>query len=157
MQFCTFTCEICSSSFKFSSVWESRLLAVKWDGESNWKFLREQQPLEQRCHERSLATSFTGEDKTWVTCGVWKAWPKTIRTSKLKLTTASSWVEGGCPACPGTFTVTSQPLDNKTLPMASNPRNPAMSPHTGTSGHSSRCDNSGKRKKRRGSGREAGK
>ena len=31
--------------------------------------------------------------------------------------------------------------------MASNPHNPAMSPHTGTSGYLSHCDNSGKRKK----------
>jgi len=32
--------------------------------------------------------------------------------------------------------------------MASNPRNPAMSPHTGISRHLSHCDNSGKRKKK---------
>ena len=34
--------------------------------------------------------------------------------------------------------------------MASNPRNPATSPHTGTSGHPSHCDVSGKRGKKKG-------
>jgi len=34
--------------------------------------------------------------------------------------------------------------------MASNPCNPAISPHTGTSGHPSHCDDSGKREKKRG-------
>ena len=34
--------------------------------------------------------------------------------------------------------------------MASNPYDPAMSPHTGTSGHLSHCDNSGKREKKGG-------
>ena len=37
--------------------------------------------------------------------------------------------------------------------MASDPYNPAIHPHTGTSGHPSHCDYSGKREKKRGSGR----
>ena len=35
-------------------------------------------------------------------------------------------------------------------PMSSNPSNPAMSPHTGTSRHLSHCDNSGNREKNEG-------
>ena len=47
----------------------------------------------------------------------------------------------------------SQPLDSKTLPcMASNPRNPAMSPHTEKSGQPSQCDNNGKKEKGVGGG-----
>ena len=42
-------------------------------------------------------------------------------------------------------------------PMACNPCNPGMNPHTRTTRHLSHCDNSGKRKKRRGRGREAEK
>ena len=42
-------------------------------------------------------------------------------------------------------------------PMSNNPHNPTVSPHTGTSGQSSHCDNSGKREKRWGSGKEAEK
>ena len=34
--------------------------------------------------------------------------------------------------------------------MSNNPRNPAMSPDTGTSRHSSHCDNSGNREKNAG-------
>ena len=39
----------------------------------------------------------------------------------LLLTTASSWVEGGCLGCPGASTVISQPLDSKTLPLIAIP------------------------------------
>ena len=48
--------------------------------------------------------------------------------------------------CPGAFTVISQSLDSKTLPWLAIPANPAVSPHTGTSGHLSHCDNSGEKK-----------
>ena len=61
-------------------------------------------------------------------CAHWSRW-KWI----LLLTTALNWVECGCPGCPGASAVISQPLDSE--PMASNPCNPTMSPHTGASGH----------------------
>ena len=76
-------------------------------------------------------------------CAHWSRW-KWI----LLLTTASSCVECSCPGCPGSSAVISQHLDS--APMASNPCNPTMSPHTGTSGHPSHYGNSGQKKKRKG-------
>ena len=65
-----------------------------------------------------------------------------------ELTTASSWVEGGCPGCPEASSVISQPLDSKTLPWLAIPAAQPWAPtHTGTSRHPSHCDNSGKREK----------
>ena len=44
------------------------------------------------------------------------------------LTTASSWVEGGCPGCPRASTVISQPLDSKTLPWLAVPATQPWAP-----------------------------
>ena len=41
-------------------------------------------------------------------------------------------MEGGCLGYPGASTVASQPLDRILPPWLPNPRNPAMSPHSGT-------------------------
>jgi len=67
----------------------------------------------------------------------------------LALTTASSWVEGGCPGCPGASTVISQPLDSKTLPWLAIPATQPWTPIQGQPG-THHTDYRGKREKKGG-------
>ena len=65
------------------------------------------------------------------------------------LTTALSWVEGGCPGCPEASTLISQPLDSKTLPSLAIPATQPWAPtHRDIRAPASHCDNSGKRKRK---------